>query len=70
MTEKKKFNKIMKIIIISIIKTSMINENSKEIANEIAENIITTIKETFSQKENIINVNVVMLTLNAIIAIK
>ena len=49
--KKKKFNKIMKIIITSTIRTSMMNKNNKEIVNEIAKNITTTIKEIFSQKK-------------------
>ena len=68
--KKKKFNRIIKIIITSIMKTSMMNENIKKIANEIAKNITTTIKETFNQKKNAININVIMLTLNAIAAMK
>ena len=70
MTEKeKKFNKVMKIIIILIIKTSIVNEN-KKIANKIAKNIIITMKEIFNQKKDAINANVIMLTLNAIVAMK
>ena len=46
------------------------NEKIKKIANEIAKNITTTIKETFNQRKNAINANVIMLTLNAIAAMK
>ena len=68
--KKKKFNKIIKIIITSIMKISIMNEKIKKIANEIAKNITTTIKEIFNQRKNAINVNVIILTLNAITAIK
>ena len=67
--KEKKFNRIMKIIITSTMKTSIINEN-KKIANEIAKNITITIKEIFNQRKNAINANVIMLTLNAIVAMK
>ena len=67
--KKKKFNKIMKIIITSTMKISIVNEN-KKIVNEIAKNITITLKEIFNQRKNAINANVIMLTLNAIIAIK
>ena len=70
MTEKeKKFNKIMKIIITSTMKTLIVNEN-KKIANEIAKNITIIMKEIFNQRKDAINANVIMLTLNAIIAMK
>ena len=51
-------------------KTSMMNEKIKKIVNEIAKNITITVKEIFNQKENVINANVIMLTLNAIAAMK
>ena len=70
MTEKeKKFNKVMKIIITLIIKL-IVNENIKKIVNEIAKNITTTMKKTFNEKKDAINANVIMLMLNAIIAMK
>ena len=50
-------------------KTSVVNEN-KKIANEIAKNITTAVKETLNQRKNMINANVIMLTLNAIAAMK
>ena len=68
--KKKKFNRIMKIIITLTMKTSMINKNIKKIANEIAKNITTTMKEIFNQKRNAINVNIIMLTLNTIVTMK
>ena len=68
--KKKKFNKIMKVIITSTMRTSTMNENNKKIANEIAKNITITIKETLNQKKDAINANVIMLTLNAIVAMK
>ena len=70
MTKKeKKFNKVMKIIITSTMKTSIVNKNKKT-ANEIAKNITTTIKEIFNQRKDAINANVIMLTLNTIAAMK
>ena len=68
--KKKKFNKIIKVIITSTMKTSTMNKKIKKIADEIAKNITTTIKETFNQRKNAININFIILTLNAIVAIK
>ena len=48
----------------------IVNENIKRIANEIAKNITITMKETFNQRKDAINANVIMLTLNAIAAMK
>ena len=45
----------------------IVNEKIKKIVNEIAKNITTTMKETFNQKKDAINANVIMLILNAII---
>ena len=68
--KKKKFNKIMKIIITSTMRTSTMNEDNKKIANKIAKNITTTMKEIFNQRKDAINANVIMLTLNVIVAMK
>ena len=59
----------MKIIITSTMKTSIMNEN-KKIANKIAKNITTTMKEIFNQKKDAINANIIILTLNVIVAMK
>ena len=67
--KEKKFNKVMKIIIISTMKTLIVNEN-KKIANKIAKNIIITIKKIFNQKKDAINANIIILTLNTIILMK
>ena len=46
------------------------NKNIKKITNEVAKNITITMKKIFNQRKNAINVNIIMLTLKAIVVIK